>query len=126
MEDYLAFKKMILPAIIQVVFWIGVIIVVIAGILTIAEGVRMHGGGTTILTGLLVIFLGPLGLRLACELVMVLFSIHETLTDIKNHLKGTPRNSIQDLEDSYRERSSPYEGSKILSQVKPIYRKKED
>ena len=41
--------------------------------------------------GLLVLLLGPITVRIYCELVMVVFRINETLTDIKNELRRNPR-----------------------------------
>ena len=79
MNDFLTFKKMITPVIIQVAFWIGVVICIIAGIAAIDS--KELG------TGLLFIFLGPLGVRIYCELIIVIFSINDTLTQTKNLLR---------------------------------------
>ena len=78
MGDYLRFKKMITPVIIQIIFWLMVAVCVIGGIVQLAQGS---------LAGLAVIILGPLGVRIWCEMIMVAFSINGTLTDIKNLLE---------------------------------------
>ena len=88
MEDFLRFKKMVTPIIIQILFWIGVISYVIVGIVEIAVGVTSHSsGGTTVLKGISWLVLGPIGVRIYCEILIVIFSINGTLIDLKNLLK---------------------------------------
>jgi hypothetical protein len=77
MEDFFAFRRMITPVLIQVVFWLAVVLVVLAGgYMIVAEG--------ELFAGLALVFLGPLGVRVYCELLILLFRMNETLTDIKN------------------------------------------
>lgn len=88
MEDFLNFKKMITPLIIKILFWAGVVLVVLAGLLSIINGAgSSYGGGAQVLTGLLMILLGPVVVRIYCELLIVIFSVNDTLTEIKNILK---------------------------------------
>ena len=75
MNDYLTFKKMITPIIIQVLFWVGVVGCILAGIFMFSQ---------SFLNGLLIILVGPVFVRLYCELIIVIFSINDTLTEIKN------------------------------------------
>lgn len=55
MSDFWAFRKMITPVIIQVIFWIGVALCVIGGLVLIVGGVSMpyRGGGGQVLAGIL-------------------------------------------------------------------------
>ncbi len=86
MEDFLSFRKMITPLIIQIVFWVGVVLSVIGGIGMIISGAGARfGGGNQVLTGLIMLFLGPLFVRIYCELLIVMFRINETLTEIKHN-----------------------------------------
>jgi len=78
MEDFLKFKKMVTPVVIQILFWIGIVACVIGGLLTMSN---------SLIQGFLVLLLGPLGVRIYCELLIVLFSINDTLTEMKNLLK---------------------------------------
>ena len=88
-EDFLTFRKMITPSIIHIIFWIGVALCVIGGIISIIGGAATrYGGGTTVLHGILLLFLGPLGVRIYCELIIVVFRINDTLTEIKGSIKG--------------------------------------
>jgi len=79
MKDFLTFKKMITPMIIQVLFWIGVAVVVIGGFVSMFSGQFWYG--------LLSIILGPVFVRLFTELLIVTFSINDSLRIIKNNTK---------------------------------------
>jgi hypothetical protein len=79
MGDFLRFETMITPVVIQVIFWIAVVIVIIAGI------VQLTNGGWAVLTGLLTIILGPLVARIYCELVIVFFRINDHLRAIQHN-----------------------------------------
>lgn len=84
--DFLSFRKMITPIIIQIIFWIGVAICVIAGFGTIIAGIGDYGGGLAVLGGLATIIFGPIVVRIYCELLILFFRMNETLTDISNKL----------------------------------------
>ncbi len=86
MRDFWAFRKMVTPVIIQILFWAGVIICVIAGIILISMGLK-YPGNQWILKGVLLILCGPLVVRLYCEILIVFFRINETLTEIKHVLE---------------------------------------
>ncbi|MEI6675922.1 MAG: DUF4282 domain-containing protein [Verrucomicrobiota bacterium] len=88
MEDFIKFKKMITPVIIQILFWIGTVVSVIAGLVSMVGGASAHyGGGSMVFMGLLLILLGPIVTRIYCEILIVIFSINDTLTEVKNLLK---------------------------------------
>ena len=84
-SDFLAFRTMIVPVIIQILFWIGVVAAV-------GYAILMFLSGTTIgiLLGLASLVLGPLVVRCYCELLIIFFRINETLTEIKNELQRRP------------------------------------
>ncbi len=87
MEDFLKFRKMITPAIIQILFWIGVVVSVLSGLVTMVFSFGRYGGGiATFLGGLFIMILGPIGVRIYCELLILFFRMNETLTEIKNGL----------------------------------------
>jgi len=88
MEDFLKFRKMITPVIIQVLFWVGVVGTVIAALVVMAMSFGSSGGGAAqFLGGLVMLVLGPVVVRIYCELLILFFRINETLTDIKNGLE---------------------------------------
>ncbi len=73
--EYLSFRRMITPVFIQVIFWIAVVAIVIAGIVQITRGAPVEG--------VLMILLGPLAARIYAELLIVIFRIHENVADIR-------------------------------------------
>jgi ABC-type uncharacterized transport system permease subunit len=87
MSDFWAFRTMVTPVIIQVLFWVGVIVCVVAGLVMIVMGIKLSGD-QMVLKGVLLAILGPLGVRVYCEILIVFFRINETLTEIKHALDG--------------------------------------
>ncbi|HET9849271.1 MAG TPA: DUF4282 domain-containing protein [Candidatus Dormibacteraeota bacterium] len=65
--EYLTFQKLITPIIIQILFWIAVVVVIIGGIAAIAQGSAGRG--------ILLIILGPIAARVYAELLIVIFNI---------------------------------------------------
>jgi hypothetical protein len=86
MSDFWAFRKMVTPVIIQILFWVGVIACLAGGIAMIAMGSEYYGSSMT-LKGVLLIIFGPLLVRIYCEILIVFFRINETLTEIKHVLE---------------------------------------
>ena len=85
LKSFLSFDKMITPVIIKVLFYIGVIISILIGISLILNGVNAYfGGGALVFLGLLTIILGPIMVKVYCEILIVIFKIHESLVEIKN------------------------------------------
>ena len=84
MNDFLTFRKMITPMVIQVLFWIGVVLSVVVALVMIIGG-AVKGEVGTALGGLLYLFLGPIMVRIYCELIIVLFRILDMLVDIKKN-----------------------------------------
>ncbi len=78
MRDYLLFRKFVTPIVIELLFWLGVGLCVANGIATIAFSAS-RGGGYGIFTGILTLIVGPILVRVACELIMAVFGIHEAL-----------------------------------------------
>ncbi len=95
-EDFLTFRRMITPYLIQALFWIGVALSVLAGCAVLFGGITRAGiggrrdGAGAVLGALclspLVVILGVLISRVYAELLIVTFRISETLADIKDLL----------------------------------------
>ena len=75
MGDYLAFRRMITPVVIQIIFWLAVLGVVIGGIVAISRG---RTGA-----GLALIIFGPLGVRIYAEILIVIFRINDDVFAIR-------------------------------------------
>jgi hypothetical protein len=74
-RDVLFFDKMIVPKIIQVLYWILVAVVLLSGIVTMFQSA---------LAGLGLIIFGPLLARIYCELMIVMYKINESLQVIRD------------------------------------------
>jgi len=87
MNEFLSFKTMITPTIIRIIFLLGVVLCVIAGIVGIVIGASSSfGGGAQVFGGIVFLFVGPLVCRIYCELLIVVFRILDELTAIRQHL----------------------------------------
>ena len=81
MKDVFYFNAMIAPKIITFVYWLLLLFAVISGLSTMFVG---YGGITfgKFLMGLGIIIGGGVGSRIWCELLLVLFKIHENIKKI--------------------------------------------
>jgi hypothetical protein len=84
---FLNFKKMITPAIVRILFFLAVIACVFFGVVAIISGIKgPHRGGMEIFIGLIITIMGPIMIRIACKIIIVIFSIHDNLIETKNLL----------------------------------------
>lgn len=91
--DFLTFRRMLTPYLIQALFWIGVALSILAGCGILIRGILSvrEGGGAGALLGAiclspLAVLVGFLASRVYAELLIVVFRINETLTDIRELL----------------------------------------
>jgi hypothetical protein len=88
MKDFLTFRSMLTPILIQAMFWVGTVIAVVVGLGYLTKGAQaQYGGGPLVLWGLLILLFGPLLVRLYCEILIIFFRIHDSLTEIKHVLE---------------------------------------
>lgn len=100
--DFISFDKMITPTIIKILFWIGVVISVIIGLGAIISGcTAAYGGGAQVLGGIVVLIVGPITARVYCEILIVLFKMHQSLIDIRKSLQGREQGSTDADENLY-------------------------
>ena len=79
MKDIFFFDSMLTPKIITVVYWLLLASAVVSGLATMFAGYEKNFlGGLGISLG------GAIGARIWCELLIVLFKIHENLQKIAN------------------------------------------
>jgi uncharacterized membrane protein len=92
MNDFWSFRTMVTPVIIQILFWIGTLICVIAGIIMVIYGATHFQTGQShyLWKGVFLFLLGPLGVRVYCEILIIFFRINETLTEIKHSIERQP------------------------------------
>lgn len=79
LSNFTSFDKMITPTIIKILFYIGV-----AASIIFALGI-MFKGGFAVLLGLIWLVLGPVMVRVYCELLIVMFKVHESLIAIRRN-----------------------------------------
>ena len=82
MGDFLTFRRMITPIIIQIVFWIGIIGILVLGILALVDGASGETDGGAVVLGVLFIIFGPMIWRVFCELLILVFRIIEKLANL--------------------------------------------
>jgi len=78
MQDLLSFNRMVTPVFIHVIYWIGIVAVILAGLAVVV-------GGGSILKGLLATVLGLIVVRVGCEVLIVLFRINDNLAAIREN-----------------------------------------
>ena len=78
MPEFFMFRKFYTPLVIHILFWIGVGVCVVEGIGLIATGGTFRSA-LGIINGLLVLIVGPIGVRVLCELILAIFGIHSAL-----------------------------------------------
>lgn len=106
MKDFFAFRTMLMPILIQIIFWIGVVACIAAGVYMIAmpeQATARMGSGMSVqvgggagsqaaqpvdprVAGIILIIVGPIVVRLWCEMMIIFFRMNGTLTEIKNSL----------------------------------------
>lgn len=82
MRDILFFDKMLTPKIITFVYWILLVGTVVGGIGSMFAGYQGFTFGS-FLMGLVYIVAGAVGVRIWCELLIVLFKMNEALQDLR-------------------------------------------
>ena len=74
MKQFINYETMITPGIVKVLSWIGMVVALIVGLLGITVD-PLTGIGTAIL--------GPVAVRIYAEILLIIFEIHKTLTEIR-------------------------------------------
>ena len=99
MQEFLTFRKMITPMFIQIIFWVGTVVIAISGLVSMFTGgsrtttisspfggppiTQTTSGSGGFFVGLLIIVIGPIMWRVYCELLIVIFKIHSELVAIR-------------------------------------------
>ena len=78
MKDFLSFKTMITPIVVQVAFWLGVVACVIAALVNLFTNLG-NGIFSWLVMTIIILVLGPIVVRVYCELLIILFRIYEAL-----------------------------------------------
>ena len=73
-KDFSDFKFMITPVFIKIIFWICAVLVFIGGLYYMVS--------VEFIQGLIMMIIGPIGVRIYCELLIVIFKIHEGINKL--------------------------------------------
>jgi hypothetical protein len=84
MGEYLTFRKHYTPGIIHVLFWV----------LLFANTADAFFGGHDFWGAVFTLFVGPVLLRIVCELILVLFEINDNLTELRKMRSAAPDATI--------------------------------
>ncbi len=94
MWDFLSFRRMLIPYLVQILFWCGTAFCIFNGVMVMMgkatsfipwRGVQP---GNRVLEGAIILLGGPIVLRLLCENFVVIFRINETLTEMSGSRGG--------------------------------------
>lgn len=83
MADFFAFRWMLTPVLIQIMFVLGSLAAIAAGFVAIGNGAVHHHSGR-VAAGVALVLLGPIVVRLYAEVLIVVFRINDSLTDIRS------------------------------------------
>lgn len=78
MKNFLCFRTMITPVIVQILFWLAVFFSVIIAIFNFTHAKYLYG--------VEIIIFGPLLARVTAELIMIFFRMNDLLSQIKTGL----------------------------------------
>ena len=89
MWEFLTFRKMMIPALVQFIFWIGTVACVVVGLMVTGGsfGVPAQPGivKSHVWWGAATILGGPFVLRIWCEWTIVFFRMNDTLSEIRKN-----------------------------------------
>ena len=84
MGEYLSFRKHYTPGIIHVLFWV----------LLAANTLEALFNGHDFWGGLFTLVVGPVLIRVVCEVILILFEINDSLTAIRNGQAPAPSATV--------------------------------
>ena len=88
MGEYLSFRKHYTPGIIHVLFWV----------LLAANTLDALFGGHDFWGGTFTLFVGPVLIRVACELILILFEINDSLIALRtSQTPATPSATVVEI-----------------------------
>ena len=85
--NILNFDVMISTKLIKLLYYILLIVVIIGAFITMFTR-NPFTGQSNFLSGLLMLILGPIGVRVWAEVMIVLFNINDNLAKVKDHFCG--------------------------------------
>ena len=80
--DLFSFDKKVAPAIIKPIYWIGLVLIVLGGVISFFAGFgslfsHFFAGLWLMITSVIGVIFGVLGLRIGAEICLAIFEMHE-------------------------------------------------
>lgn len=101
MGKFINFDRMITPLLIKLFFWLGVIGIILASFVSIGFGLFSKNGSLIqVIIGIVMLFLGPIFIRIYCEMLIVFFKMQESLVQIRDYHAQENRAYDERLESS--------------------------
>jgi hypothetical protein len=88
-SDFFSFEKLITPTVIKIVYWVGLIVILLGGLFSFFQMISLDG--LTALLTLVGTLIGLLFWRVFCEGVIVAFNMLARMTEIRDALTGRTR-----------------------------------
>lgn len=89
-SDLFSFEKLVAPTVIKIVYWLGILVIVLAGLGAIFSGGMYYGSIFGPLIAILGTLLSLLAWRIVCELYIVFFGAFDRLGQIRDSLQRQP------------------------------------
>jgi len=83
-SDLASFDKLISPTLIKILYWIGIVFIVLAGLGSLVAAFSFGGGFWRALVSIVGTIAGLLFWRVACEAYIVVFGIYDRLGEIRD------------------------------------------
>jgi hypothetical protein len=93
--DFVLFRWLITPRILIGLYWIIVVVLVLGGMIVGVAGFFQGGRNVprvvgAVVGGVLIMFLGPIIVRIAIESLIVVFRVYDTLIEIRDNTRHEP------------------------------------
>jgi predicted Zn finger-like uncharacterized protein len=92
--DFLVFRRMVAPVVVQVLFWVGLAAALLAGGLQFAialsalyQGAQFGVAARPLLAALACWFVAPVLIRVGCEVLIAFFRVYDLLGEIREELR---------------------------------------
>jgi len=85
-KEFVSFDKMITPAVIKIVFWIGIAFSVLMALISFGSAFTEQGSAANFILSFMILLVGPLLVRIYCELIMLGFKMVQSLGEINEKL----------------------------------------
>lgn len=85
-SDFLTFNKFLTPYLVNVIYWIGLIGIIIASLVMFFSAFSAFGGFKNIIGAVVLLAVGTLFWRVVCEGLILSFKVLDRLTEIRDRL----------------------------------------